>query len=228
MDAKVIFGIFASLVIAASLMMKNVRRLRVVNLAGSLFFALYGLAIGSVPVFLVNCFCVGIDAWYLYRMKQDRDSFSLLHAECCDSDYLKIFLAFYQKDIAKFSPSFQPADLEGSEAVFVLRDTVPTALVVYRGRGEAVFDILLDYAVPAYRDYRNAEFFFSVASRDIAGGREARFYTRASVGAQIKYLKRFGFVASGSGAEARAAAKAEAKAGAEKAAGREYVKTVRP
>jgi hypothetical protein len=214
MHAIEIFGIFASVVIALSLMMKNVKRLRIVNLAGSLFFALYGLGIGSMPVFLVNCFCVGIDAWYLYKMKHERDDFSLL-TESCDSDYLGIFLSFHKKDIAKFSPSFTTEGLEGAEAVFVLRDTVPAALVVYRRRGEAVFDILLDYAAPAFRDYRNAEFFFSVASRDIAAGREARFYARSAVGAQVKYLKRLGFVATGEALESRAE-------------GKEYVKTVRP
>lgn len=215
MHAIEIFGTFASVVIALSLMMKNVKRLRLVNLAGSLFFALYGLGIGSMPVFLVNCFCVGIDAWYLYKMKHERDDFSLLHTESCDSDYLGLFLSFYKKDIATFSPSFKAEGLDGAEAVFVLRDTVPAALVVYRRRGEAVFDILLDYAVPAYRDYRNAEFFFSVAAKDIAGGKEARFYARSSVGAQVKYLKKLGFVATGEAAE-------------NKAEGKEYVKTVQP
>jgi hypothetical protein len=215
MHAIEIFGIFASVVIALSLMMKNVKRLRFVNLAGSLFFALYGLGIGSMPVFLVNCFCVGIDAWYLYKMKHERDDFSLLHSSSCDSDYLNIFLSFHKKDIAKFSPSFMPDEFKSAEAVFVLRDTVPAALVVYRERGEAVFDILLDYAAPAFRDYRNAEFFFSVASRDIAGGKEARFYARSSVRAQVKYLKRLGFVATG-------------ESEGDRAAGKEYVKSVRP
>ncbi len=196
-----IFGTAASLVIAASLMMRNLKRLRLINLAGSLMFALYGLGIKSLPVFLVNVFIVLIDAWYLRRLRLEVSAFSLLRAAPGDSAYLAEFLRFYAKDIAKHAPGFSLEAAGGAEAVFVLRDLVPASLVVYRKRGEGVYDILLDYAVPASRDYKSAEFFFEVASKEIAGGAEARFYTRSSVPVHERYLKRLGFVASDKGGE---------------------------
>lgn len=244
-----IFGTAASLVIAASLMMRNLKRLRLINLAGSLMFALYGLGIKSLPVFLVNVFIVLIDAWYLRRLRLEVSAFSLLRAAPGDSAYLAEFLRFYAKDIARHVPGFslegpggaaanggtaEGAGAEGgaaggTEAVFVLRDLVPASLVVYRKRGEGVYDILLDYAVPASRDYKSAEFFFEVASKEIAGGAEARFYTRSSVPVHERYLKRLGFVASDKGGE-EAGPKGDAK-GARKGPGgqgREYARTVRP
>ncbi|HOX48438.1 MAG TPA: hypothetical protein PLG14_04565 [Spirochaetales bacterium] len=244
-----IFGTAASLVIAASLMMRNLKRLRLINLAGSLMFALYGLGIKSLPVFLVNVFIVLIDAWYLRRLRLEVSAFSLLRAAPGDSAYLAEFLRFYAKDIARHVPGFslegpggaaanggtaEGAGAEGgaaggTEAVFVLRDLVPASLVVYRKRGEGVYDILLDYAVPASRDYKSAEFFFDVASKEIAGGAEARFYTRSSVPVHERYLKRLGFVASDKGGE-EAGPKGDAK-GARKGPGgqgREYARTVRP
>ncbi|HRY72521.1 MAG TPA: hypothetical protein P5165_04780 [Spirochaetia bacterium] len=244
-----IFGTAASLVIAASLMMRNLKRLRLINLAGSLMFALYGLGIKSLPVFLVNVFIVLIDAWYLRRLRLEVSAFSLLRAAPGDSAYLAEFLRFYAKDIARHVPGFslegpggaaanggtaEGAGAEGgaaggTEAVFVLRDLVPASLVVYRKRGEGVYDILLDYAVPASRDYKSAEFFFEVASKEIAGGAEARFYTRSSVPVHERYLKRLGFVASDKGGE-EAGSEGDAK-GARKGPGgqgREYARTVRP
>ncbi len=194
MPALEIFGTVASLVIAASLMMKNVKRLRLINLGGSVLFALYGLGIKSLPVFLVNLFIVLIDAWYLSRLRLETSAFSLFRLASVDSAYLTAFLSFYRKDIEAHAPEFAPAELAGAEAVFILRDMVPTSLVIYRRRGEGVFDLLLDYAVPAYRDYKSAEFFFETAAKDIAGGVEARFYARGTVPVHRRYLKRLGFV----------------------------------
>ncbi|MBL8968512.1 MAG: YgjV family protein [Spirochaetaceae bacterium] len=194
-----VFGTFASLVIAASLMMKNLKRLRLINLAGSVMFALYGLGIKALPVFLVNVFIVLIDAWYLYRLRLERSAFSLLHAKKGEGAYLEEFLRFYAKDIAAHAPDFSAEGLEGAEAVFVLRDMMPTSLVIYRRKGEGVFDLLLDYAVPAYRDYKSADFFFRTAAEDIAGKGEARFYAKSAVPVHVKYLKRLGFVESEAG-----------------------------
>ncbi len=228
-NAVEIFGTVASLVIAISLMMRNVKWLRWVNLGGSLLFALYGLMIKSLPVFLVNCFCVLIDAWQLRAMRHSADVFSLLKVKVEESEYLRNFLAFHSKDIRKYSPEFDSERLKDAEAEFVLRDAVPAAVVVYRKRGEGEFDVLLDYATPAYRDYRNAEYFFSTASHAIAGGKEARLYERASDSAQIDYLRRLGFAESDSlGVPDSVSAAGTAAAKDSNSAIKEFVKTIRP
>jgi hypothetical protein len=210
-----LFGIVASVVIALSLMMRNLKRLRLINLAGSLLFALYGLGIGSLPVFLVNVFIVGIDLWYLIRMRATRADFALLHLGSCDSEYLKAFIAYHEADIRLFWPGFSAESAEGHESVFVLRDTVPASLALFKRRSEDAFDLLLDYAVPAHRDYKSAEFFFSAIASDLSGGRSARFYERTSSKAHIAYLKRLGFVPTG-------------QASSLPGEGEEYLKTVQP
>ncbi len=45
-----LLGYTASLLIAVSLMMTSVLRLRVINLAGAAAFSAYGFLIGAVPV----------------------------------------------------------------------------------------------------------------------------------------------------------------------------------
>ena len=209
-----IFGTFASIVIAASLMMKNLKRLRLINLAGALLFALYGLGIKSLPVLVVNAFIACIDAWYLLRLRRERADFSLLHIGRDGAEYLDAFLAYYKADIGKYAPSFVRESATDAEAVFVLRDMVPASLVLYRRRDEGAIDVVLDYAVPAYRDYRNAEFFFAAAAKDIAKGSEARFYERSGTKAHVAYLEHLGFL------PAEGAASGEGKEP-------EYIKTVR-
>ncbi|ABO25057.1 YgjV family protein [Shewanella loihica] len=73
-------GYLASVVVAISLMMSNIKKLRWWNLIGAALFVAYGLAIGALPVALVNFFIVLIDAFYLVKLYQvakvklDKDS----------------------------------------------------------------------------------------------------------------------------------------------------------
>ncbi|CAM4063982.1 MULTISPECIES: YgjV family protein [Shewanella] len=63
-------GYLASVVVAISLMMSNIKKLRWWNLIGAALFVAYGLAIGALPVALVNFFIVLIDAFYLVKLYQ--------------------------------------------------------------------------------------------------------------------------------------------------------------
>jgi hypothetical protein len=67
-------GYLASVVVAFSLMMSNIKKLRWWNLAGALLFVAYGLAIGALPVALVNFFIVLIDAYYLVKLYRQPDA----------------------------------------------------------------------------------------------------------------------------------------------------------
>ncbi|ABI40101.1 conserved hypothetical protein [Shewanella sp. MR-4] len=68
MDSAMIWewvGYLASVVVAISLMMSNIKKLRWLNLLGALLFVAYGMAIQAYPVAAVNFFIVLIDAYYL-------------------------------------------------------------------------------------------------------------------------------------------------------------------
>jgi hypothetical protein len=193
------FGTLSSVVVAISLMMRNIRRLRLLNLAGAALFALYGLAIGSIPVFALNLFIVLIDLWYLLKMRRERSSFSLLHVDIERTEYLRSFLDFYARDISRFAPEFKREELEGSRAVFVLRDMVPASLVIYRKALDGAIELLLDYATPSWRDFKSAEYFFAASARDIAGWGKALFRARAATKIHEAYLERMGFLKASSG-----------------------------
>lgn len=77
MDNAVIWewvGYLASVVVAISLMMSNIKKLRWWNLIGAALFVAYGLAIGALPVALVNFFIVLIDLYYLIKLYREPPS----------------------------------------------------------------------------------------------------------------------------------------------------------
>ena len=63
-----IIGYFASVLVAISLMMSSILKLRVINLLGAALFTLYGLLIGAYPVAVMNFFIVLIDLYYLREL----------------------------------------------------------------------------------------------------------------------------------------------------------------
>ncbi len=61
-------GYLASVLVAISLMMANIKKLRWWNLIGSALFVVYGVAIAAYPVALVNLFIVLINIYYLTKI----------------------------------------------------------------------------------------------------------------------------------------------------------------
>ncbi|GGP91942.1 YgjV family protein [Shewanella ulleungensis] len=64
-------GYLASVVVAISLMMSDIKKLRWWNLIGAALFVAYGLAIDAIPVALVNFFIVLIDVYYLVKLYRE-------------------------------------------------------------------------------------------------------------------------------------------------------------
>ena len=93
-------------VIAVSLMMSSILRLRLINMAGALAFAVYGVLIRSYPVAALNSFTVAVNAFYLARMLRAKVYFQILKLRP-DSDYLRYFLGFYRKEILRILPDFE-------------------------------------------------------------------------------------------------------------------------
>ena len=89
-----IIGYVASALVAISLMMSSILKLRVINLLGAAFFTIYGILIGSYPVAIVNFIIVLIDLYYLREIITSKEYFTLLEVQQ-DDGYLKYFLTFY-------------------------------------------------------------------------------------------------------------------------------------
>jgi hypothetical protein len=194
-------GIFASVVVAASIAIRSIKWLRIVNLAGSVLFAVYGVLIFSVPIMIINVFTIIVNIYYLVPLISQRPvSYDVLFTDVANDEYIRYFLRFHADDIKHFFPSFDPdpdsGTIAGVECCFTLRETLPVAFVAFR-RGEGEVAILLDYAIPAYRDLKNGVFFCeSVCYRIAEPG--TVFTARGEVPAHCAYLRKLGFEEAGS------------------------------
>ncbi len=195
-----LLGYAASVLIATSLLMRSIVRLRVINLAGAATFSLYGFLIGAYPVGILNLMTATINVVQLLRLQRRREIFRILEIRA-NAPYLHYFLDFQADDIRHFFPTFHydPREAEGGRlAVLVLRDLVPAGVLLGTIRGDRL-DVELDYVVPQYRDLKVGRFLF----RD-----EADFFRRlgireilspADTEAHAKYLRRVGFERMGDG-----------------------------
>lgn len=190
-------GYAGSLLVAVSLMMKSIVRLRVINLLGALIFVSYGLLIHAYPVALMNALIVAIDLYYLLLAWRQKDFFSLLKISPED-EYLRRFLEFYQPEIARFLPEFRPPREENLLALFVLRNMVPAGLFLVRQAGESG-QILLDFVIPGYRDFEIGRFLFRQNAWFFR--KQGIQHMRSAPGSaeHSAYLRRMGFVAQPDG-----------------------------
>lgn len=184
-------GYGGSLLVAISLMMKSLLRLRLINLVGAAVFVVYGLLIGAYPVAVLNGLIVGIDLYYLIQMWRQKDYFTLLEVSP-QGAYLRGFIDFYREDIARIFPEFACDPKPGQVAVFVLRNMVPAGLLIVEPDGEHA-RVLLDYVIPGYRDFRIGKFLFEEHADYFTRRGIRRLTAAAGVGHHDRYLARMGF-----------------------------------
>lgn len=202
-------GYLASLIVAISLLMKSLLRLRWINTAGSLVFAVYGFLIGAYPVGGFNAVIVCINIYFLIRIYRTQETFELMEVRA-DDLYLPRFLQFHHADITRFFPAFdatrflQPdkeagavPDSRTTVGFYILRDMTTAGLFLGKLDTDGQLEIHLDYVVPAYRDYKSGRFLFSTCRNRLANLGVRRLIARAGSKTHGEYLLRMGFSLSG-------------------------------
>ena len=154
-----LFGYAASALIAISLMMSSILRLRIINLAGAAAFATYGLLIHAYPVAVLNSCIVMVNLFYLVRMLRTKAYFQLLSLKP-DSVYLPCFLDFYGDEIRRILPEFQYRPSANQVALFILRDCSPAGVFIAEQKPGGVLRVVLDFVIPHYRDLKIGKYLF--------------------------------------------------------------------
>jgi hypothetical protein len=197
MDPQLIYeliGYAASVLVALSLMMRSILRLRILNLIGALFFAIYGLVIQSYPVAGVNFFIVLVNLYYLYQIFSAQEYFNLLPVDPSDR-YLQYFLDYHRAEIQKFEPGFS-FDLRPEQWIFFsLRDEVPAGLFVAEHSDPDELFVQLDYVIPRYRDLKLGKFIYQAQNAGLFQKRGIRrIYSRPGSREHAQYLRQMGFI----------------------------------
>ena len=190
-----LIGYIGSILVAISLMMRSLLRLRIINLFGALFFAIYGILLGAYPVAFLNGLIVCIDLYYLFQMWRQKDFFTFLEVSP-KSEYLRAFVEFYKDDIAEIIPTYTHETDEALLCFFILRNMMPAGLFIAKVQGEEAH-IQVDYVIPNYRDFQVARFIFEENAAFFIQRGIRRFVSEGGSAIHRTYLEKMGFVYQG-------------------------------
>ncbi|MDC1105374.1 hypothetical protein OAT16_01635 [Prolixibacteraceae bacterium] len=150
-------GYTASVIVAISLTMTSMIKLRWFNLIGSLIFTIYGFIIEAYPIALVNAFIVGVNIVFLFKMYTKHDYFTSLEVDRNDP-YFKGCLKFYREQLLQEYPEID-TPLNNESIVLILRDMSVAGFCIGNIEGDTL-DLKLDYATPPYRDFKTGKYLF--------------------------------------------------------------------
>jgi hypothetical protein len=187
-----IVGYVASALVAVSLMMSSILRLRIINLLGAAAFAVYGVLIGAAPVAVVNVFIVAINLYYLNGMLRTREFFRLLEIRPT-SEYLRDFLGFYDEEIRRFFPAGPPEPAAAPLTLFVLRDMVPAGVLMGEVREGGSLLVKLDFVIPAYRDFKVGRYLFADEAAFFRARGVSEIVSEPGTRVHSAYLRKMGF-----------------------------------
>ncbi|WP_220720488.1 hypothetical protein [Agarivorans litoreus] len=187
------FGYLASVVVAISLTMNSIVKLRWLNMVGAALFSIYGFIIGAMPVALLNLFIVFANIYYLLGIYRSKHQFHLVKVGA-SSSLLHFWIKHYQQDIEKYFPQFSTNSLLEQGCYMLMRNSEPAGILVGKQQNEE-FEIKLDYVFPAYRDFKTGDYLYHRSGLFRALG-VTLLISYTSVPSHQQYLVKMGFKAS--------------------------------
>lgn len=146
-----IIGYVGSALVLVSMLMTSVVRLRIINLTGSVIFAVYALLIRSYPTAIMNICLAGINIYHLRRLTSEEKQYDLVSVDLRDP-FVTYLLRRNEEDIRKWIPEFSTEGIRADIACLVTCEGNPAGLFLADKVNGEDLEILLDYAMPVYRD----------------------------------------------------------------------------
>lgn len=191
-----IIGYIASFLVAVSLMMSSIVRLRWLSLAGGTTFSFYGFLIGAYPVAVVNGFIACINIFFLIKIYRTKVEFNVIKsgAESGQSGYISFFLDRYEADIKGFFPDFNLNKNDENREYYLLTDKETVVGVLSGLRlGDSHFQIDLGLVTPAYRDAKLGNYLFGESNHFTQKYKISKVTANAQSDANRRYLKDIAF-----------------------------------
>jgi hypothetical protein len=188
-------GYLASALVVLALTMTSVVRLRMVSLAGSITFFVYGTLIDSVPIMITNSSIAVINVWFLRKEfasggPHGRD-LGVSHIRA-DSPFLADFVAFHLVDIHRFQPDFHLPTGDDVVTLLLNRDGLPAGMLIGRRDGSTL-TIDLDYVLGPYRDSRLGQWLYGPGAQVFRADGIDQLRSAGTTDTHRKYLERVGF-----------------------------------
>lgn len=147
-----LIGYTASILIAVSMLMTSVLRLRWFILVGNLLFIVYAILIQAYPILILNSFNAVVNIWFIWQAYNLKGNYAVLHAES-NAPMLERFLSYYIDDIQKFFPKFTRFDPD--DVVFlIVKGTAVISVVGFRKINDDAFEVVIDYVAKTHRNHK--------------------------------------------------------------------------
>lgn len=187
------FGYLASLALIIALLVKNDLKFRWFNAAGNIFFIFYAIIIYAFPVLITNSILLFINAVYLVKVYRRIEIFDLIEFKG-EEKLVSKFLEFHQKDIKAYFPEFKPEEMKNNLNFVVIRDLVIANIFSATITPEGDANVLINYTVKKYRDYKVGRFIFEKEKNKlIAKGIKRIVYKKVFNKQHGKFLGIMGF-----------------------------------
>jgi hypothetical protein len=154
-----IIGFVGVAAFIVSMQLQSIFRARLLNLLSSFFIGTYGVLIHSFPILTMGLILAGINIYSVIKIKGKKESLKILEVQN-QSEYLQEFIQFYRKDIFRYFPNFDFTVLQSDRVFFILRNMAVAGLVISRKQDEKYLQIVLDYVIPQYRDFKLGRFLY--------------------------------------------------------------------
>lgn len=191
-------GYIGSVIIAVSLTMSSIVKLRWLNLLGATIFSMYGFIIGSTPVALLNLFISLINIWYLFKIYNQKDFLKILHIRP-DNKYLEFFFDYYHDDINTYFPGFYETfkNEKIDPAIYccylIIRNAAVAGIFITRRRGDNELFVEIDFTIPEYRDLKAGKYIYMQNQRYFENMGIKFFSADPRNEKHYAYLKKMGF-----------------------------------
>ncbi|WP_199425192.1 YgjV family protein [Actinotalea solisilvae] len=192
-----VVGWVGSALLVVSLLQTRVMRFRVLNTVSCVVLIGYNAAVGVWPMAAMNVVLVAINLWVIARMVRSRHDDRAYDAVpiALDEPFLQHLLARHAEDIRTFNPDLPDDVAPAAEHAFVVStdDTVVGVVLSRTGAQPDEQQVVLDYVLPAYRDFTPGEFVFRPDGPFAALGTR-RVVASPGMAASERYLRAVGFV----------------------------------
>jgi hypothetical protein len=190
MDTNELIGYLASALVVASLAMTSVVRLRILSLAGSVAFVVYGILIESIPIIVTNTAIAALNIWFLGRELGGRRDLGAV-VVTGDSPFLDDFLGHHADEIRQFQPDYDPL-APYDFALVLTRDGLPAGALLGVRHGESL-EITLDHVLRPYRDSRLGTWLYGRGAGIFRSAGIRQLVTASGDSTHRSYLQRVGF-----------------------------------
>lgn len=185
-------GYLASAFLAASLVVSNAFKFRWYSLGGQVTFIIYGFMINAMPVVIANGILLVINIIQMVRLYKIQEAFDLVQISTHD-ELISCFIRRNKKDIESYFPEFAESN-SGDKAFVTLRDLTVANLFIFRMKGEGEANVLINYTIPKYRDYKVGKFIFGQEKEKLlTQGVKKISYDKVSHAGHAKFLTLLGF-----------------------------------